>query len=288
MHRAAPARSSPLASPAGSLRTTPNARPQPIHLPHSTHAPNTPAIPYLLPAGLLGAYPAGSQRCVGEMVLGGLLDCVAIGAAEACISVGMGGWPRAWLGGTGDVVVQSRVQTEVAEDQYAEHAKHEQTRTRRNEAGLPTPPESSSSSGGSDDDDRSASCSPSDDGSCSDADADADATEDSHPSHISHVSAPVLGTNTHDREVLSGSGKTMSEAHFRGGASGRAGATAARTPDGPKVNLGKLDRSNKGKEKGAKRLGERVGRFWGGLRVQVRGLRLGRLGFGRGARRGRG
>ncbi|KAG6877091.1 hypothetical protein C0993_010327 [Termitomyces sp. T159_Od127] len=132
-HRAAPARSSPLASPAGSLRTVhtaprraPTPTPAPLAASASASASSSaspscapsvpPAVPYLLPAGLLGACPPGSTRCIGEMVLCGLLDRVAAGAsagaaesgcsgAGAGAVEGAGGWPRAWIGGRTEVVV---------------------------------------------------------------------------------------------------------------------------------------------------------------------------------------
>ncbi|KAG6888554.1 hypothetical protein C0995_007426 [Termitomyces sp. Mi166 len=236
-HRPAPVRSSPLAPSLRSSNRQSLYPPNPHPPTNMNVSPNTPAIPFIVPAGLLGAYPAASGRCIGEMVLCGVLDCVAAGAV-----VDGGGWPRAWIGGRGDVVVRSvgggggedgelnvhvhsdgdgpePEEKEEEEEKEKKKGKVKGRRTRRNEAGLPTPPESSS-----DDDD--------DDDGVTDA-SHATTDNDERRTEFSHhtLPAPVhkMGMKMRSTEFLSarartrmlgeegwedGRGKTRSEAHF--------------------------------------------------------------------------
>ncbi|KAF8068838.1 hypothetical protein FPV67DRAFT_1760975 [Lyophyllum atratum] len=69
------------------------------------------AVPYLLPAGVLGAspsFPSNSSSMgaisIGELILLGMLDVVATGLGGG--EEGREGWPRAWVGMGGEVEVE--------------------------------------------------------------------------------------------------------------------------------------------------------------------------------------
>ncbi|KAG6865420.1 hypothetical protein C0991_002810 [Blastosporella zonata] len=145
----APVRSSPLASPStspggspsGSIRHAQLSSPPPSSFNHkrgsiihtsSLHSvPTVPGltgggarpaqtIPFLLPAGTLGACPANSTVSVGEWILRGEMDGVASGAAGGADGLvvpggGREGWPRAWIAGWPDVVVRDAEKGSAAE-----------------------------------------------------------------------------------------------------------------------------------------------------------------------------
>ncbi|KAF5379234.1 hypothetical protein D9615_005860 [Tricholomella constricta] len=193
-----PLRSSPLSaggdtslSTAASKRRSANLHPHPrtvstpIHLPvhqprttaHGNPSPSPNAVPFLLPAGVLGSTPAltpsssapdGYTYALGELVLLGALDAVATGSRVG--EDGVGGWPRAWVGAGGEIefvggvpvsgssfgaVGDGEKEGERGETAHGKGKGKEKAggkgkekgkgRVRRNEAGLPTPPESSSS-----------------------------------------------------------------------------------------------------------------------------------------------
>ncbi|KAG5644691.1 hypothetical protein DXG03_007914 [Asterophora parasitica] len=153
-----------------------------------THSAQAQAIPFLLPAGVLGTTPStgrgkGKGRCVAELVLSGGMD----GAASGLVGVGAGagigmeeGWPRAWIASAADIELipppipsttplstpNSSTRSRRAEETIglgielglgverdgSNGRKSKSKRSvRRNEAGLPTPPESSGSGSSSED-----------------------------------------------------------------------------------------------------------------------------------------
>ncbi|KAG6906815.1 hypothetical protein DXG01_011999 [Tephrocybe rancida] len=270
----APVRSSPLASPSGSPGGSPSgsinlttrrssalyAPPSGAHafmgvgppeMGHGGQGMKTKVVPYLLPAGTLGSYPLGATRCVGELILEGVLDSVAAGV-QGDGEVGTGkererereereGWPRAWIGGRAEVVLVREQEQEQRGVEVHAHAHapgdaparkdpKKRRRTRRNEAGLPTPPQSSTSS------------TDSDSGSSS-------SHEHEHESTAHHLKKDIapepLG---HHRERYS-----QSEPHFP-----------------PSAVAGKLMKAKAGAKAGV-RLRARVSRFFGlgGARVVV-------------------